>query len=140
MTGGPIPPNPSELLGSTRMQMTFAALTGEYEYVVIDTTPVLAVTDALVISSQVDNIILVSRAGHTRRNQLQQIKDRLLKMKGNVIGVVLNRWSAGPMNEYYYDDSTHKEKKPRQVTRNGTSRLVLPMPWRGRKKEKEVEP
>jgi succinoglycan biosynthesis transport protein ExoP len=140
LSSGPPPPNPSELLGSTRMQMTFAALIGEYEYVVIDTTPVLAVTDALVISTQVDNIILVTRSGHTKRNQLQEIKERLLKTKGNVIGVVLNRWSAGPINEYYYYDPSVKEESSRPLTSNGTSRRALPLPWRGREKEKVTKP
>ena len=135
LTSGPPPPNPSELLGSTRMQMTFAALTGAYEYVVIDTTPVLAVTDALVISGQVDNIIVVARSGHTRRHQLQQIKERLLKTKANVIGVVLNRWSAGPLNEYYYYDAPGKGGKPHTSTSNGTPKLGLSF-WRGREKDK----
>lgn len=140
LTSGPLPPNPSELLGSTKMQMTLAALTGEFDYLVFDTTPVLAVTDALVMSTQVDNIILVTRSGQTRRGQLHQVRERLSKMKGNVIGVVLNRWSPGALSDYYYYDYQSPEKEETHVSTNGKSRFSFPftLPRRTPRKEKEL--
>jgi Mrp family chromosome partitioning ATPase len=119
------------------MQITFAALSGTFDYLVFDTTPVLAVTDALVMSTQVDNIILVTRSGQTRRGQLQQVKERFHKMKANVIGVVLNRWSTGVTSDYYYYQST--DDAP--VSANGKTRLSLPFPWKTRtKSEKHSSP
>lgn len=137
LTSGPQPPNPSELLGSTKMQMTLAALTGEFDYLVFDTTPVLAVTDALVMSTQIDNIIVVTRSGQTRRNQLQQVKERLSKMKGNVIGVVLNRWSAGAGSDYYYYDYNAPQTTEPGSSINGKQKRVITLPW-PRQKEKET--
>lgn len=140
LTSGPLPPNPSELLGSTKMQMTLAALTGEFDYLVFDTTPVLAVTDALVMSTQVDNIILVTRSGQTRRGQLHQVRERLNKMKGNVIGVVLNRWSPGALSDYYYYDYQSPEKEETRLSTNGKPRFSFPftLPRRIQRKEKEM--
>lgn len=140
LASGPLPPNPSELLGSTKMQMTLAALTGEFDYLVFDTTPVLAVTDALVMSTQVDNIILVTRSGQTRRGQLHQVKERLNKMKGNVIGVVLNRWSPGALSDYYYYDYQSPEKEETGPSTNGKPRFSFPftLPRRTPHKEKEL--
>lgn len=140
LTSGPLPPNPSELLGSTKMQMTLAALTGEFDYLVFDTTPVLAVTDALVMSTQVDNIILVTRSGQTRRGQLHQVRERLNKMKGNVIGVVLNRWSPGALSDYYYYDYQSPEKEETHLSTNGKPRFSFPftLPRRTQRKEKEL--
>ncbi len=132
-TSGPLPPNPSELLGSTKMQMTFAALTAAYDYLVFDSTPVLAVTDALVMSTQIDNIILVTRSGQTRRGQLHQVKERLNKMKANVIGVVLNRWSTGASSDYYYYDYQTADDAP--ASANGKTRLSFPFPWKNRARE-----
>ncbi|MBK9050735.1 MAG: CpsD/CapB family tyrosine-protein kinase [Chloroflexi bacterium] len=138
LTSGPLPPNPSELLGSTKMQMTFAALVGEFDYLVFDTTPVLAVTDALVMSTQVDNIILVTRSGQTRRNQLQQVKERLSKMKGNVIGVVLNRWSTEQGNDYYYYNYQTVPATDHEAPVNSKQKRFITPPWRTRSKEKET--
>ncbi len=140
LTSGPLPPNPSELLGSTKMQITLTALTSEFDFLVFDSTPVLAVTDALVLSTQVDNIILVTRSGQTRRGQLQQVIERLSKMKVNIIGLILNRWSPGTLNSYYYYDYPLQPTGERGVSANGKSRLTIPFPWRGRAKNKEKTP
>ncbi len=67
LTSGPLPPNPAELLGSTRMRELLAQLLAQADIVVIDTPPVTAVSDAAIISSQADGVLLVLDAGHTRR-------------------------------------------------------------------------
>lgn len=143
LTSGPLPPNPSELLGSTKMQLSLAALTGEFDYLVFDTTPILAVTDALVMATQVDNIILITRSGQTTRAQLRQVQERLSKMKGNVIGYVLNRWSPNVTSDYYYYDEQSMPPEQRGVSIHTNGRFKfpfpLPNPWRGRAKSKETK-
>jgi capsular exopolysaccharide synthesis family protein len=91
LTSGPIPPNPSELLGSNTHRQLLQALRTHYDYIVMDSPPVLIVTDAMVLSTQVDGTILVIDAEATQRNQLKQAAERLKEVNANVLGVVVNR-------------------------------------------------
>ncbi len=77
LTSGPIPPNPSELLGSNTHRQLLHSLRGRYDYVVMDSPPVLIVTDAMVLSTQVDGTILVIDAEATQKNHLKQSAERL---------------------------------------------------------------
>jgi capsular exopolysaccharide synthesis family protein len=118
LTSGPIPPNPSELLGSAKMEMIVNVLARQYDYVVIDSPPVLAVTDAAVLSRRVEGVLLVIDAGSTRRGHLKQAAEQLEGANANLIGVVLNRLSPrsdGYYTYYYYrhayylDESEEKD-------------------------------
>jgi len=91
LTSGPIPPNPSELLGSNMHRQLLQALRARYDYIVMDSPPVLIVTDAMVLSTQVDGTILVIDAETTPKNQLKQSSERLKEVNANVLGVVVNR-------------------------------------------------
>jgi non-specific protein-tyrosine kinase len=102
LTSGPIPPNPSELLGSSKMKLTLDALAQYYDIVVLDSPPVLAVTDAAVLSQMADNILLVAYAGQTQRSHLKQAVEQLQDIKANIVGIVLNRLSARGDGYYYY--------------------------------------
>ena len=123
LTSGPIPPNPSELLDSSRMKLTLAALSQHYDIVVLDSPPVLAVTDAAVLSRLANNIVLVAYAGQTQRAHLKQAVEQLQDIKANIIGVVLNRLSARGdgyyyyRNPYYYADG--EDSAARSGQRNG---------------------
>lgn len=105
ITSGPIPPNPSELLGSAKMGEFLAWAREEYDVVLLDTPPVIAVTDAVLLAPQVDNVLLVLKPGHSRIDMAREASERLQTAGAKNIGVVLNEarmQGAGYHNYYYY--------------------------------------
>jgi capsular exopolysaccharide synthesis family protein len=90
---GPIPPNPAELLNGPRAQEVFAALRENFDLVLVDSPPVLPVTDAMVLSKYADGTLIVVAAGQTKRTQLQRTTERFAQAKSFVVGVVLNEVS-----------------------------------------------
>jgi len=87
---GPIPANPSELLGSERMTYLLDELQHRYDVVIIDAPPVLPVADALVVAVHVEAVVLVAKVGDTTVDRLRRAKDAILKVQGNLVGVVPN--------------------------------------------------
>jgi non-specific protein-tyrosine kinase len=102
MTTGPLPPNPAELLASQRMQGLLKRLSEEVDLIVIDSPPLHAVTDAAVLASETDGVLIVSHAGRTRRGALGQAKEALARVGANVVGVALNRLTERTTAGYYY--------------------------------------
>lgn len=102
MASGPVPPNPSELLGSSKMGRLLDKLSSQFDYLILDSPPTLAVTDAILLSAQVDATLLVVDYGQTRRNQLQQSVKRLRDVKANLIGISLNRLKPQADGYFYY--------------------------------------
>jgi capsular exopolysaccharide synthesis family protein len=102
LTSGPIPPNPSELLGSKKMQGLFNYLKEQADYLMIDAPPVIAVTDACVLASKVDGIALVVNSGTVRPEMAQKAKDLLIKANGHLLGVILNRVEIEEEYGHYY--------------------------------------
>jgi capsular exopolysaccharide synthesis family protein len=90
VSSGPLPPNPSELLGSRRMEEIIAALLERADVVLFDAPPVVAVTDAAVLATKVDGVLLVVNAGGTKRDYARTAKARLEKVNANLLGAVLN--------------------------------------------------
>jgi len=90
VSSGPLPPNPSELLGSRRMEEIIAALLEQADVVLFDVPPVVAVTDAAVLATKVDGVLLVINAGGTKRDYARAAKARLEKVNANLLGAVLN--------------------------------------------------
>ena len=116
LTAGVIPPNPSELLGSERMQNILQRAKGEYDYVLIDTPPVLPVTDSLVLGSMVDGLILVIDSGEVKVEMAREVKNQLVHAGANILGVVLNKVRSehhgyGYGYYYYYGHDGEKHKK-----------------------------
>jgi succinoglycan biosynthesis transport protein ExoP len=107
ITSGPLPPNPSELLGSQRMQQLVAHLEGLADVVLYDSPPALAVADAVVLSKQVDGTVLIVGSGETRRGLAQRALASLKQVGTNVVGVVLNRVSLSGRGNYYYYHSDY---------------------------------
>ena len=102
MTAGRTPPNPSELLSSARMQNLIANLkAGPFDWVIIDTPPVLAVTDAVIIAPYVSGLVFVVGAEMTRRAHAERAIQTIQSGKPNIIGAVLNRVDLN-RNKYYY--------------------------------------
>jgi capsular exopolysaccharide synthesis family protein len=87
---GPIPPNPAELLSGARAKKVFTALAENFDLVLVDSPPVLPVTDAMVLSNYADGTLLVVAAGQTRRAELQRAAERFTQAKSPLVGIVLN--------------------------------------------------
>lgn len=120
MTTGELPPNPAELVGSLRMKTLIKALATRFDFVIIDTPPVLAVTDAVVLSTRVDSVLLVARSGSTRQSQLKHAVMRLHEVNANISGVVLNRINkqSGEYYHYYksyYPSDSDKGEKAKEI-------------------------
>lgn len=101
---GPIPPNPSELFHTQKFLDVLEDLKKRYDRVIIDSPPVIAVTDALILAQLVDGVILVSKAGSTRRELLKRSKELLEGISANVIGTILNNvnFENRRYGKYYY--------------------------------------
>ncbi len=107
LTSGTIPPNPSELLGSKKMDRLLKTAVDTYDFVILDSPPVLSVTDATILSAKANAVLLVSRAKHSRKRYVQQVGIRMREVNANVLGVVLNALplkSGGNSAYYYYRD------------------------------------
>jgi len=103
MPAGPTPPLPSELLGSKQMEETIDALRSEYDFIILDTPPVLAVTDALLISRVTDAVILLVRYGAVQRHVAQRSIDLLERSGAHFLGVAINAvdFKSSEYSEYY---------------------------------------
>lgn len=100
---GPIPPNPSELLTSNQMQKLLAAMRARYDFVIIDSPPVMSVTDSQILSKMVDGTILVVRYSQTTWDQLQQGTKLFTDVQANMLGIVLNGvGNKGADDGFYY--------------------------------------
>jgi polysaccharide biosynthesis transport protein len=104
LTTGPLPPNPSELLRSSRMRTVMDRLAASAELIVVDSPPLQAVTDAAILSSLVDGTVLVIDAGRTRSGAVRNGREALAKVGARVLGVALNRMSESMSGDYYYYD------------------------------------
>lgn len=117
VTSGPVPPNPAELLGSKKMDALLQEAAEVYDYVFLDMPPVLAVTDAALMSSQVDGTVLVLGSGDIGPDEGKQAKELLEKVHANILGVILNKvpqhHKSGYYYYYYYDEDHHKKRKRR---------------------------
>lgn len=102
LTSGPLPPNPSELLGSERMRQLLATLEKTYDFVIIDTPPIGSVSDALVLSPRVDGVVLVVHAGGLPRDVVKRAKSKLDQANAQILGVVLNKVDIEREQPYYY--------------------------------------
>jgi capsular exopolysaccharide synthesis family protein len=99
---GPIPPNPSEILGSTRMVSLLNELRNRYAYILIDSPPTTAVTDPVVLSKSVDGVLLVIRAGETAKEIVQSSIAQYRAIGVRILGAVLNGVNMARNGYYYY--------------------------------------
>jgi Mrp family chromosome partitioning ATPase len=111
ITSGPIPPNPSELLGSEKLAQTLTALSSHFDYIVLDSPPSLLVTDSVILSTVVDGTVIVIDSDKTTRNQLKECAERLRDVNANLLGVVVNRLSPKADGYYYYYNYYYYKKK-----------------------------
>lgn len=102
LSPGPMPPNPSELLGSAQMGALVATLKTQAQWVILDTPPVLAVSDAAAVARWVDGVLLVARSGKSRRDAARRVREDLEQVGARLLGVVLVGVKADPMSHSYY--------------------------------------
>ena len=112
LTSGPIPPNPAELLGSEEMRKLLKSLSERFTHVIVDSPPAISFTDASIISTFVDGVILVVHGGRSSRAVVRRARQQLLDVGANIFGVVLNNvkaeskgyYGAGYYSSYYQSD------------------------------------
>ena len=111
LPSGPLPPNPAELLASPRLSEVLDDLSKQADVVILDSPPVLAVSDASILASQEQGAFLVIDAGETRREAAQKTVEALQKAGAKVTGVVLNKQKGGRGESYYYYGDKGKQRK-----------------------------
>ena len=115
---GPIPPNPSELLGSVLFKKMIEGLGSRFHYLIIDSPPLLAFSDSVIISTNVDGVVMVVIGGKTPRETLKRSKEVLLQVDARILGVVINRarvrgaeYGSYYHRYYYYYGKEDKKKE-----------------------------
>jgi succinoglycan biosynthesis transport protein ExoP len=114
LPSGPLPPNPAELLGSQSMATLLDQLAVDADVVILDAPPVLPVTDAVVLATQVDGVIVVARHGKTLRSAATEASRRLRGVNADVVGVVLNGVPVSEAREYYVEYVYQEIQVPRR--------------------------
>ena len=101
ITTGPVPPSPADLLSSRRMREAISELRLRFKFIVIDSPPVMAATDAVIVSSLTDGVLLVARSGETPKEAFTRTRDLLGAVKCRILGVVLNAVDSSAPDYYY---------------------------------------
>jgi succinoglycan biosynthesis transport protein ExoP len=136
LPAGPIPPNPAELLDSDRAAEVFASLRERFDLVLIDSPPVLPVTDAAILSRHADATLMLAAAGQTRRGDLHRAVEKLDQVGATILGLVLNKVSRQTGRSYGYGYGygyKPYQAQPSPVTtatvhQNGSSKATDPSP------------
>jgi succinoglycan biosynthesis transport protein ExoP len=101
LTTGPVPPSPADLLSSHRMREAITELRRRYKFIVIDSPPVMAATDAVILSALTDGVLLVVRSGQTPKEAFTRTRDLLSAVRCRLLGVVLNAVDSSAPDYYY---------------------------------------
>lgn len=117
LTSGPVPPNPAELLGSDEMRKLLAILSERFSHIVLDSPPAISFTDASILSTMVDGVVLVVHAGRSSRAVVRRAKQQLLDVGAHIFGVVLNNVKLETQDYYYsgyYSSYYNEGDKPEE--------------------------
>jgi succinoglycan biosynthesis transport protein ExoP len=101
LTSGPVPPNPAELLGSEEMRRLLGQLSERFAHIIIDSPPAISFTDASILSTMVDGVMLVVHGGRSSRAVVRRAKQQLLDVGAHIFGVVLNNVKLEAQDYYY---------------------------------------
>jgi capsular exopolysaccharide synthesis family protein len=123
LSSGRIPPSPSELLGSTRMREIFDDLSKIYDYIVVDSPPVMVVADSVVLSSMADGVVLVAAGGETPKQQARAALARLQQANARIFGFVLNKVKLNKFDypSYHYSGAYEEYYSNEQETNDDVS-------------------
>ncbi len=126
LTTGPVPPSPADLLSSYRMREAITELRRRYKFIVIDSPPIMAATDAVILSALADGVLLVVRSGSTPKEAFTRTRDLLAAVKCRLLGAVLNAVDSSAPDYYYsyryypyaygYEYGEHGDAKPKIVS------------------------
>jgi len=111
ITAGSIPPNPAELLHSTRMQLLIDDMLKIFDFIILDSPPVQSVTDSLILSRLVDGTLLVTRAGKTTYDMMESGLKKLHEVRAHILGVIINGLHKDHNNSDYYGYYDYYSKK-----------------------------
>ncbi|HEX9109734.1 MAG TPA: CpsD/CapB family tyrosine-protein kinase, partial [Longimicrobiales bacterium] len=120
LTSGPMPPNPAELLGSTQMRALLTTARQTYDRVLLDGPPCLLISDALVLATETDAVLLVARAANSSKGALRRAREQFTRLNARVIGAILNGVQAragGYFHEQYREfyEYTNDEVIPHEL-------------------------
>lgn len=118
LTSGPVPPNPSELLGSLAAQKVLSEMRSNFDYVIVDSSPLLAVTDAAILAANSDGVLIMARFGQTKRDQLAQAVAYLNDVGAPPMGVVFTMTPTRGGAAYSYNYSYYGNDSERQPSLN----------------------
>lgn len=116
VTSGPVPLNPSELVGSKKMAALFSTVSKAYDIVLVDSPPVVTVTDASLLSTLVDGVLLVVKTASTKIEMVQESKTLLERVNAKIIGVVLNHVDINGSSYYYQYYYYHGAVDQKRIT------------------------
>lgn len=128
LTSGGLPPDPAQLLASPRTKELLQQLAEQADAVVVDSAPILPVADAAVLAPAVDGVLLVLRAGKSRREAAQQAVERLHQAGANLVGVVLNAVPT-PDDVYYFRYDTAEKREGESPERQQLGSLAALGDW-----------
>jgi capsular exopolysaccharide synthesis family protein len=141
---GPLPPNPADLLASERVAKAVAELRSKYKFIVIDSPPIMAATDAVILSVLADGVLLVVRSGETPKQAFTRTRDLLVSVKCRLLGVVLNAVDSNAPDYYYsyryYPYSYgYGQEKPPGHHHHAHEDTVLPPPTEAHGQEDDTQ-
>ena len=124
LTSGPVPPNPAELLGSDEMRKLLAVLSTRFAHIIVDSPPTISFTDASILSTMVDGVVLVVHGGRSSRAVVRRAKQQLIDVGAHIFGVVLNNvkletqdyYYAGYYSNYYYSNPDGEGDAPESAS------------------------
>lgn len=125
LTAGTIPPNPSEILSSNRMKVFLDEVKERYDYIIIDSPPLMSVADAQVLAPIVEGILLVISSGETEIAVAKKSIELLKYIKANLLGVVLNKVKSNSKNYYYKDIEINVNDSNDVNNSNGVNKRVV---------------
>ena len=127
LTSGPVPPNPSELLGSQSARKLLSELRAKFDFVVVDSTPLLAVTDAAILAAGADGVLMVVRFGSTRRDQITQAVRNLESVGAPLLGTVFTLMPTRGSSSYSYNYTYSSTDSPQAPSRRRPSHRPVPL-------------
>jgi capsular exopolysaccharide synthesis family protein len=110
LTSGATPPNPSELLGSQAAKKVLSDLRGGFDYVIVDSSPLLAVTDAAILAAESDGVLMIAKFARTKREQLAHAVDNLTHVGARILGAIFAMSPTGAHDYYRYGGYSKEDK------------------------------